>query len=184
MSNSVASTTTSNIVPVQAQFDASGNCLGLIGPGGVFFSPPLTSDAIVGATIDNSVIGGTTAAAGSFTTLSAVGPININSKLFVSNVLPTVSSGFGTGPVVTANNSSAFKIVIGTGGAASGTVTFPAAPNGWIIQGWDVTNGTSLFLQQTAFTTTSATVTSYSITTGLAANMSAGDVCVFSALPF
>ena len=69
--NNVASTVTVQNVPVQAQFDASGNCLGLVGPAGVFFSPPLISDTIIGATIDNSVIGGTTAAAGSFTTLSA-----------------------------------------------------------------------------------------------------------------
>ena len=68
--NNVASTITVQNVPVQAQFDASGNCLGLVGPAGVFFSPPLTSDTITGATIDNSVIGGTTPAAGSFTSLA------------------------------------------------------------------------------------------------------------------
>lgn len=39
-SNKVASTVTQNIVPVQAEFDTSGNCLGLIGQGGQFFYPP------------------------------------------------------------------------------------------------------------------------------------------------
>ena len=41
-SNAVASTNTQNIVPVQAEFDVNGNCLGLIGPGGVIFYPPTT----------------------------------------------------------------------------------------------------------------------------------------------
>lgn len=69
--NNVASTVTVQNVPVQAQFDAAGNCLGLVGPGGVFFSPPLTSDTITGATIDNSVIGATTPAAINGTTIYA-----------------------------------------------------------------------------------------------------------------
>ena len=40
-SNQVASTSTQNIVPVQAEFDTNGNCLGLVGPGGQYFSPPV-----------------------------------------------------------------------------------------------------------------------------------------------
>jgi hypothetical protein len=40
--NSVASTVTVQTVPVQAQFDSAGNCLGLIGPGGSVFYPPTT----------------------------------------------------------------------------------------------------------------------------------------------
>lgn len=55
-SNQVASTSTQNIVPVQAAFNTAGECLGLIGPGGAYFSPPLTSDAITGATISASTI--------------------------------------------------------------------------------------------------------------------------------
>jgi hypothetical protein len=38
--NQVASTTTTQIVPVQATFDQNGNCLGLIGPAGQTFSAP------------------------------------------------------------------------------------------------------------------------------------------------
>lgn len=56
--NSVANTSTTNIVPVQAEFDSAGACLGLVGPAGAYFSPPLT-----GTTINNTVIGGTTPAA-------------------------------------------------------------------------------------------------------------------------
>jgi hypothetical protein len=39
--NNVASTVTTQTVPVQGQFDANGNCLYLIGPGGVSFYPPI-----------------------------------------------------------------------------------------------------------------------------------------------
>jgi len=41
-----------------------------------------------------------------------------------------------------------------------------------------------LFLQQVAYTTTTATMNSYSITTGALANMSAGDTLIFTAQPF
>lgn len=43
MSNSTASTNSINIVPVQGVFDASGNCIALVGPGGEYFYPPLPS---------------------------------------------------------------------------------------------------------------------------------------------
>jgi hypothetical protein len=39
--NQVASTTATNIVPVQAVFNSDGECLGLIGQG-AYFSPPLS----------------------------------------------------------------------------------------------------------------------------------------------
>jgi hypothetical protein len=46
MSNQVASTSTSNIVPVQAEFAADGSCLGLVGPGGAYFSPPIAATTV------------------------------------------------------------------------------------------------------------------------------------------
>ena len=183
-SNQVANTSTTNIVPVQAVFDSNGNCLGLIGPGGTYFSPPLTSDTIVNATIDNSVIGGTTPAAGTFTNLNFTNVLNGAGGVIFSTTAPTIASGFGTSPTITASSTAAFKIVVGTGGASSGVITFPAAKNGWVVQGWDITNGSSLFLQQTAFTTTSATIASFGITTGTSSPMSAGDVLVFTATAF
>jgi hypothetical protein len=176
--NQVASTQTQNIVPVQAAFNTTGQCLGLVGPGGAYFSPPLTADVITGATIDNSPIGSTTPS-----TVNATN-VSVNGKLVISATAPTIASGFGTSPTITAFNTSAFKIVIGTGGAASGTITFPTAPNGWFVYAQDVTAGTTIFLQQTASTTTSATVTSFSITTGLAANMAAGDTILLMAMAY
>jgi hypothetical protein len=64
--NSVANTSTTNIVPVQAEFNSAGACLGLVGPAGAFFNPPIT-----GSTINNTVIGGTTPAAVTGTTVYA-----------------------------------------------------------------------------------------------------------------
>jgi len=96
-SNQVASTNTQNIVPVQAAFNTAGACLGLVGPGGAYFSPPLTGD-----TINPSVfqMGG--------------------NLIATSASLPTLGSGWGTSPTITAYNTMVFKIVVGTGGAANG----------------------------------------------------------------
>ena len=160
-SNQVASTVTVQTVPVQAQFNSAGVCLGLVGPGGAFFSPPLTGD-----TINPSVfqMGG--------------------NLIATSTSLPTIGSGFGTSPTISASNTMSFKIVVGTGGAASGSITLPTAVNGWFAFAADVTNGSTLFLQLTASSATSVTFTSYSVTTGAAANMSAGDVILINALAY
>jgi len=40
--NQVASTVTTNIVPVQGLFDDKGNCIAFVGPGGVLFYAPTT----------------------------------------------------------------------------------------------------------------------------------------------
>ena len=78
MTNQTAKTITTNIVPVQAIFDVNGVCVGLVGPGGEFFSPPLSSDVISNATITNSTINSTTIGA----TIASTG---IGSVVFVPN---------------------------------------------------------------------------------------------------
>jgi hypothetical protein len=159
-SNAVASTSTTNTVPVQAQFDSAGNCVGLIGPGGVVFSPPLSGNTENPSTL------------------------SLGGKLVCSSTAPTLGSGWGTGATITAFNTACFKIVVGTGGSSAGTINFPTAANGWIVFAADVTGGTSLFLQQTASTATSVTVTSFGITTGSASPMSAGDVILVNAFAY
>ena len=160
-SNQVASTVTVQTVPVQAQFNSAGVCLGLVGPGGAFFSPPLTGDTINPAVFQ---MGG--------------------NLIATSTSLPTIGSGFGTNPTISASNTMAFKIVVGTGGAASGSITLPTATNGWMGFAADVTNGSTLFLQLTASSATSVTFTSYSVTTGAAANMSAGDIVLVNCFAY
>jgi hypothetical protein len=159
--NQVASTVTVQNVPVQAQFNSAGVCTGLIGPAGVIFSPPLS---------------GNTENPSSF---------SMGGKLIAtSDTLPTIGSGFGTNPTITAFNTMVFKIVVGTGGAANGSITLPTAPNGWLAFAADVTSGSTLFLQLTASSATSVTFTSYSVTTGAAANMSAGDIVLVNAIAY
>ena len=159
-SNQVASTVTVQTVPVQAQFNTAGVCLGLVGPGGAFFSPPLTGDTINPSTFQ---MGG---------------------NLIGSSTVPTLGSGWGTGATITASNTMAFKIVVGTGGSSAGSITLPTAVNGWLAFAADVTNGSTLFLQLTASSATSVTFTSYSVTTGAAAPMSAGDIVLVNAIAY
>ena len=97
---------------------------------------------------------------------------------------PVIASGFGTSPTIKGVSPNCFAVTVGSGGAASGTLTLPPAPNGWMCIANDVTSGSSLFLQQTASSTTSVTMTGYGITTGLATNMSAGDVIVMTCIAY
>lgn len=158
--NQVASTVTVQTVPVQAQYNSAGQCLGLVGPGGQFFSPPLN-----GNTINPAIF-------------------QLGGNLLGCATAPTLGSGWGTGATITANGTMAFKVVVGTGGSNAGTINLPTATNGWIVFAQDVTSGSSLFLQQTSSTTTSVTLTSFGITTGLASPMSAGDVILISAFAY
>ena len=151
----VASSSVINLLPVQAEYDANNNCLGLYGQGGNALYAPYNASSL-----------------------------SIGSNLVASTTLPTISSGFGTSPTILANSTFCFKIVVGTGGAASGTITLPTAPNGWLAFAADVTSGSTLFLQLTGSTATSVTFTSYSVTTGAAANMSAGDVVLINAIAY
>ena len=151
----VASSSVINLLPVQAEYDANNNCLGLYGQGGNALYAPYNASSL-----------------------------SIGNNLVVSTTLPTVSSGFGTSPTVLANNTFCFKVTVGTGGAANGTISLPTAPNGWLAFAADVTSGSSLFLQLTGSTATSVTFTSYSVTTGLATNMSAGDVVLINCIAY
>ena len=151
----VASSSVINLLPVQAEYDANNNCLGLYGQGGNALYAPYNASSL-----------------------------SIGNNLVVSTTLPTVSSGFGTSPTVLANNTFCFKVTVGTGGAANGTISLPTAPNGWLAFAADVTGGSSLFLQLTGSTATSVTFTSYSVTTGAAANMSAGDVVLVNCIAY
>jgi hypothetical protein len=83
-----------------------------------------------------------------------------------SSTAPTISSGFGTSPSVSANNGTpAFRVNVGTGGVAtSGVIGLPAATTGWNCFCTDITtNSTGVFsCKQTASSTTTATVGNFS----------------------
>lgn len=99
-------------------------------------------------------IGGTAPAAGKFTTLT-------ETNLLVSNAAPTVSSGFGSGASISANNgTAAFRVNVGTSSGNTGVIGLPTAANGWNCYGTDLsTRSTSVFLtEQTASSASSATL--------------------------
>lgn len=107
-------------------------------------------------------IGGTTPAAGTFTTLGGNTQFNLNGKLLVSATAPTIANGGGLGTVGTiTGTASAFDVTAGTGAASVFAITLPAATNGWVCTGADVTtNSTSVFhLKQTVGTNNTTTVT-------------------------
>lgn len=100
-----------------------------------------------------------------------------------SATAPTISSGFGTGAAITANNGTiAFRVNVGTGGtASSGVVGLPASAVGWNCYATDLTTqSSSVFLtKQTASTTTTATFTNYN-TAGTATAWVANDILSIS----
>ena len=105
-----------------------------------------------------------------------------NNVLAFSSTAPTVS-GFCTSPSVPANNGTiAFTVNVGTSctGISTGTITLPAATTGWVCQAQDVTTPASFVIGQTGGTTTTATVTNYGRTTGLAVDWTASEVIRFS----
>jgi hypothetical protein len=108
--NSVAYTSSTNLVPVQAEFNSAGVCVGLVGPGGAYFSPPLT-----GSTIDNTVIGGTTPAAVTGTTVYASSELGYN-----ASAQGTVTQATSKATGVTLNKSSG-QITMNAASLAAGT---------------------------------------------------------------
>jgi len=137
-SNKVATTSTQNIVPVQAEFDVNGNCLGLVGPGGVFFNPPISTDTITNSTITSSTInstsiGATTPSTGAFTTLTA-NTLNLTNALGVAyggTGLTTLTSGY----IPYGNGTSAFSSSSNlqySNSIGSGALSVGSSPNtGW-----------------------------------------------------
>lgn len=107
-------------------------------------------------------IGGTTPAAGTFTTLGANTQLNVNGKLALSATAPTIANGGGLGTVGTITGAAnAFDVTAGTGAASVFVITLPAATNGWVCKGDDITtHSTSVStVQQTVGTNNTTTVT-------------------------
>jgi len=96
----------------------------------------------------------------------------------ISSTPPIVTPGtFGaSAAVVAANGTVAFAINVGTGGSAMmGSLTLPTAANGWVVNCQDVSSPAAIVTAQTGGTRTTATLASFSRTTGLAAPWNAGD---------
>jgi hypothetical protein len=107
-------------------------------------------------------------------------------NLAVSATAPTISSGFGTSPSVTANNgTAAFRINVGTGGTATdGVVGLPTAANGWNCFASDITTpATGHTIKQSAGTTTSVTLTNYN-NAGTATAWAASDIIIVNCMAY
>lgn len=107
-----------------------------------------------------------------------------------SNAIPTISSGFGTAPSVTAGTVGSFRVNVGTGGAATGGViaTNIAAPTGWNCSVNDLTaaaaNVAAFTDRQTASTTTTITIQHQTLSTGAALVYTASDIVQLLCTPF
>lgn len=106
MANDTAKTQTTNLLPVQGTFEPLPpyECINLIGPAGTPFyapvNPNLDGVSITNSTINSSVIGGTTPAAGTFTNVATTtgtitsppsGPTSIVNQAYVDSVAQGLS---------------------------------------------------------------------------------------------
>ena len=88
---------------------------------------------------------------------SGVG-ISVNSIPVFASTAPTVASGLGTSPAVTAANTAGFEITAGSGTIVTTTVlSMPTATNGYACSAQDVT--TAITARESAYSTTSVTFT-------------------------
>lgn len=156
---------------------------------GTSATPKLILDTSSGACLSYSAGGGANLCASTNTT-SAVGtegfnvattgaPLKLNSVTVLTSTTPTISSGFGTSPSVTAGKAYAFRVNVGTGGTAnSGVIALgTTATNGWNCTCTDLTTQTAnVFLcKQTASSTTTATIGNFDAA-GAAAAWVASDI--------
>ena len=113
------------------------------------------------------------AASGSLsaTNFTASGSINVTNPL-ISHTAPTISSGFGTGASVTANNgTAAFRINVGTSNTGNGVIGLPTATTGWNCYATDITTTSTTVSQTktTGSTTATATLQNYTDISGTGA---------------
>lgn len=133
-------------------------------------------------TADDSAYATMTVAGVSFTTT-----IQRSGVMLVSATAPTISSGFGTSPSVSANNgTAAFRVNVGTGGtASSGVIGLPTASTGWNCTCADITSQSSTvyLCKQTAGATTTATIGNFDAA-GAAAAWVASDILAVSCFAY
>lgn len=105
--------------------------------GGVYPAPTVVAVHAIGGTLDGVVIGGTTPAAGSFTTLAASTPVAVTSGGTGQNALNAhnVIIGEGSSAVGFAAPGTAGRMLISTG-----TTTDPAFANNPVITGGTIDN--------------------------------------------
>lgn len=135
------------------------------------------------------------AVAGDFPTLNqstsgnAATATTLAAPLLISRTAPTVSSGFGTSPTISANNgTAAFRVNVGTGGSATaGIVGLPTATTGWNCYANDITAAAAHVAYntvQTASSTTTATLENQTKSSGAAVAWAASDILAVSCFAY
>lgn len=86
--------------------------------------------------------------------------ISAGAHLLISVTAPTVTSGAGTSPSVTASNTAAFLVTEGASGspATALVMAMPSASTGWACTGIDESSA-SITSRETAYATNSVTIT-------------------------
>lgn len=106
--------------------------------------------------------------AGTFWQLNSYGPVTLATSLTAPSAPVACTS-----PTVTWSNGTAsaqFDVGTSCTGVSTLAITLPAATNGWLCDGINLTTNTVYVTQTGAGTTTSVTLTNYARTTGLAAD--------------
>jgi hypothetical protein len=109
-------------------------------------------------------------------TTNQASDLYLNGVKTLSATAPTISSGFGTGDVISnTNGAAAWTDTVGTSPGTTATFTMPAASTGWVCGAFDQTHGT-IIVRQITGTTTSVGFGGFSSTTGAASAPPASDV--------
>lgn len=118
-----------------------------------------------------------------------ISTISLGANLAWSNATPTISSGFGTSPSVTAGTAASFRVDVGTGGTATnGVIGLPTAATGWNCAVENLTgvlgNVMDARTVQIASTTATVTVENQTVSTGAALVWTASDILKLTCTAF
>jgi len=139
--------------------------------------------------VGQTIISQGVATAPIWSTALRVSTINLTANLTFSGATPTISSGFGTGPSVTAGTAAAFRVDVGTGGTATaGVIGLPTAATGWNCTVVNLTAVTANAMDartvQLSSTTATATFENQTVSTGAALAWTASDILAISCVAF
>jgi len=139
----------------------------------------ITGGGITGAIINGGTIGAqSNVSTGGFVDLyySTLRSGTAGNPVTFSTTAPTIASGFCTSPSIAfANGTAAFVINVGSACATfQGTITMPAAVNGWSCMLHENTFYTNALLHIEGMTTTSILIQKKLVSTGGAVNFVSG----------
>ena len=164
----------------------SGNISGTAASVTAAAQPAITS---LGTLLGLTVSGGATTINGNFSTTGNANFTRIQDdlgNLIISSTNPSISSGFGVGAAILANNTAAFRVTIGTGSPTAGQITMPAAPNGWSSQITHFENaiGNLPVMEANLSNATTIYVINLNRATGALLQLTSGDHLIFQCIPY